>query len=286
MGVFLFAAIALIGATVLILLRPWRSSDGRADATSTQELNTRLYRDQLAELDRDLATGTLAAADHAQARADLQRRLLEDVAQTEAVDAAPGARRTSLVLAIALPVAAAGLYAFLGSPAALLPQAPAVAGAPTPQQVEQDGRGPGDPAREEPRRPEGLVDPGSLVPCDGPLLPKPRPRSDGSAPSFSAIPCCWPTMPTRWPSAPAAASKASRWNWCRQPCGSIRKTAWRCPSRPLLPTSARITPWRPATGSACCHAFRRSPTKPRWLQNMLASIASRRAGRRAPAAST
>ena len=137
MGVFLFAAIALIGATVLILLRPWRSSGGRADATSTQELNTRLYRDQLAELDRDLATGTLAAADHAQARADLQRRLLEDVAQTEAVDAAPGARRTSLVLAIALPVAAAGLYAFLGSPAALLPQAPAVAGAPTPQQVEQ-----------------------------------------------------------------------------------------------------------------------------------------------------
>ncbi len=138
MGVFLFAAIALIGLTVLLLLRPWKSGRAQADATTTRDLNTRLYRDQLAELDRDLAIGTLAPVDHAQARADLQRRLLEDAAQGETADAAPGTRRTSLVLAIALPVAAAGLYAWLGAPAALVPQAPPpVAGAPTAGQVEQ-----------------------------------------------------------------------------------------------------------------------------------------------------
>ncbi len=138
MGLFLFAAIALIVITVLLLLRPWRSGRAAADATTTRDLNTRVYRDQLAELDRDLAIGTLAPADHEPARADLQRRLLEDATQVEASDAAPGTRRTSLVLAIALPVAAAGLYAFLGAPVALLPQAPPpAAGAPTAQQVEQ-----------------------------------------------------------------------------------------------------------------------------------------------------
>ena len=45
---------------------------------STREINAGIYRDQLAELDRDLAAGTIAETDHAQARGELQRRLLDD----------------------------------------------------------------------------------------------------------------------------------------------------------------------------------------------------------------
>ena len=129
MGMFLFAAIALIGATVLLLLRPWQGRGADLDATA-REINARIYRDQLTELDRDLATGTLAAADHAQARSELQRRLLQDTAHAEAASApARQARFTPLLLALALPVAATGLYAWLGVPAAVLPQATQAAAA-------------------------------------------------------------------------------------------------------------------------------------------------------------
>ncbi len=142
MGTFLIAAFGLVGVTVLLLLRPWQSGRAERDAT-TQEINAGICRDQLAELDRDLATGMLAAADRAQARAELQRRLLQDTAHADV--AAPQGRgrtrRTSLVLAVALPLAATGLYAWLGVPTAMLPEAaPAVAAAVqarTPAEIDQ-----------------------------------------------------------------------------------------------------------------------------------------------------
>jgi cytochrome c-type biogenesis protein CcmH len=142
MGLFLFAAIGLIGVTVLLLLRPWQSAGADRDAT-TREINAGIYRDQLAELDRDLATGTLAAADHAQARAELQRRLLQDTAEADAAtpEGRSSTRRTSLVLAVVLPLAATGLYAWLGAPTALLPPAAPTAAAanrtPTAAEIDQ-----------------------------------------------------------------------------------------------------------------------------------------------------
>jgi cytochrome c-type biogenesis protein CcmH len=154
MGLFLFAAIGLIGVTVLLLLRPWQSGRAERDAT-TEEINAGVYRDQLTELDRDLATGMLAAADHVQARAELQRRLLQDTVDADAnVAASQGrgrTRRTSLVLSVALPLAATGLYAWLGAPTALLPRAaPAIAAAnQTPTLAEIDQRVAGLAARLE-----------------------------------------------------------------------------------------------------------------------------------------
>lgn len=123
MTVFLTAAALLVVFTLLLLLRPWRRR--RVDiAATTREINTGIYRDQLTELDRDLAAGTLAEADHAQARAELQRRLLDDASIDEATTTAPsGARTTSLLIAFAVPLLAASLYAWLGQPAALDPMA-------------------------------------------------------------------------------------------------------------------------------------------------------------------
>jgi len=137
MNVFLVAAIALVGATLLMLLRPWKGHRAEQEATA-RELNARIYRDQLAELDRDLAAGTLAAAGHAQARTELQRRLLEDTAGAEAAPA-PVARatRTTLSLALALPLAAAALYASFGTPAALAPHATERAAEPTMAEVQR-----------------------------------------------------------------------------------------------------------------------------------------------------
>src|SRR5512143_2098279 len=123
MNLFLVAAAALVGVTILLLLRPWQNHRADHEATA-REINTRIYRDQLAELDRDLAAGTLAGADHAAARSELQRRLLDDTGVAEPAAAqVRSTRRTSVALALVLPVAATGLYAWLGTPAALAPQA-------------------------------------------------------------------------------------------------------------------------------------------------------------------
>ncbi len=120
---FVLAAAVLVAATLLLLLRPWRHRP-TDQVASTREINTGLYRDQLAELDRDLAAGTLAASDHAQARAELQRRLLDDAGSADApAIAAKGARTTPWLIALAVPLLAAGLYTQLGQPAALDPVA-------------------------------------------------------------------------------------------------------------------------------------------------------------------
>lgn len=133
MGGFALAAALLVVATLVVLLRPWKRSAKASLATS--EVNAGVYRDQLAELDRDLAAGTLTPEDHAQARAELQRRLLDDVsAQDTPAAATASMRATAIVIALALPLAAAGMYAWRGSPQAL---DPLVARAPEQKDVEK-----------------------------------------------------------------------------------------------------------------------------------------------------
>ena len=121
MGAFMFAAMSLVAATLLLLLRPWQQPrSGERDA-SVRHVNAGVHRDQLAELDRDLASGAIAPADHAAARDELQRRLLDDTSDADTAQAHPGhGRHTVLALAIALPLGASALYAVLGEPAALL----------------------------------------------------------------------------------------------------------------------------------------------------------------------
>ncbi|MBC7992717.1 MAG: c-type cytochrome biogenesis protein CcmI [Rhizobacter sp.] len=123
MGGFVLAAAVLVAVTLLLLLRPWRRAPA-ADVASSPEVNAGVYRDQLQELDRDLAAGTLSAEDHAQARAELQRRLLDDAGNGDTQAATPfGMRYTALALVLLMPLGAAGLYAVLGTPAALDPVA-------------------------------------------------------------------------------------------------------------------------------------------------------------------
>jgi cytochrome c-type biogenesis protein CcmH len=125
MGAFLFAAVALVCLTVLLLLRPWqrRRTD---EVATTREINAGIYRDQLSELERDLAAGTIASADYEPARAELQRRLLDDTALAD-VPLAQSVRNqhTAMILAFAVPLLATALYAWLGTPAALQPGAAA-----------------------------------------------------------------------------------------------------------------------------------------------------------------
>jgi len=112
----------LAAVTLALLLRPLFSRKAGA-GVSRRDANISIYRDQMRELDADLAAGKLAQADYQRARSELEARLLEDVAAPEQPLARGGARGVAIALGAAVPVLAAALYLAIGSPAALGPQA-------------------------------------------------------------------------------------------------------------------------------------------------------------------
>lgn len=124
MTVFLIAAAVLVAASLLLLLPPLlRRQDVHAEA-SRKSINAAIYRDQLAELDRDFEGGSLSREDFEQARRELQRRLLEDAnAADETAAPRRTARRSAMLIGILLPLAAALLYFNLGSLPGLSPEA-------------------------------------------------------------------------------------------------------------------------------------------------------------------
>jgi cytochrome c-type biogenesis protein CcmH len=125
MTYFYLAAATLVVVALLLLLRPWWLSGRRVvSADFLPALNAAIHRDRLAELERDHLNGTLSASGLAEAREELQRQLLDDTAAAEVVTSSDAVgRRSGVVIAILLPLLAVGLYALLGSPAAVLPVA-------------------------------------------------------------------------------------------------------------------------------------------------------------------
>lgn len=126
---YLFIALlcGLTLATLAWLLYPLARGQRSAQETRRRSLNAAIYRDQLAELERDRQSGALAHSDFEQARDELQQRLLEDAAGDDdphMAGAHAPARRTALSLVVLLPLAAAALYAWLGNPAAMHARAP------------------------------------------------------------------------------------------------------------------------------------------------------------------
>lgn len=93
---------------------------GRAVARRMAEQEVSVYRDQLGEVERDLARGVIAPGEAEAARTEIARRLIK--ADTALQSAAPLAadatsRRVAAAGAIVLmPALAVGLYVLLGSP--------------------------------------------------------------------------------------------------------------------------------------------------------------------------
>lgn len=128
-GLFVAAAGILSLATLALLL--WPLLRGRRPAPPRAAFDARLYRDQLAEVERDAARGLLAPVEAEAARAEVKRRLLAAAdAGGEAADASPAAgsikagaaaaqpRRWLSVVALTLllPTIATLLYLELGQP--------------------------------------------------------------------------------------------------------------------------------------------------------------------------
>jgi cytochrome c-type biogenesis protein CcmH len=131
-------AVALLGLASLalaMLLAPLCVR--RRSPASRDAYNLVVYRDQLAEIERDLARGVLAAEHAEAARAEIARRILalkSADGETGAGPAGPVAPRAAAIVAILLvPLAAGIVYWQLGSPS--LPDQPfaerAAAGTPS-----------------------------------------------------------------------------------------------------------------------------------------------------------
>jgi len=109
---FAIVATAILGRALLT---------GGGGAASTADYDIQVYRDQLKELDRDVARGVIGAEEAERARVEISRRLLDADRKARASEAAGKAPRAATVTAFALSgvvVLGGGLwlYADMGAP--------------------------------------------------------------------------------------------------------------------------------------------------------------------------
>jgi len=110
----------LAAAVIALLLRPLLSRRV-ADGVSSDALNTSLYAEQLAELEADLRAGKVSQSDFDRASRELKGRLVEDVSGAQAPRSTTQSRLTAVVVGVAVPLCAVGIYLLVGSPQLLHP---------------------------------------------------------------------------------------------------------------------------------------------------------------------
>ena len=104
---------------VLLRQRPVVSHASQAKA------NAKVYRDQIADLDREHQSGHISDSEWQQSRDELSLRLLEDTSAQDdpAAKQEKPALWTAVLVAVALPLSAIGMYMWVGEPDALNPMA-------------------------------------------------------------------------------------------------------------------------------------------------------------------
>jgi cytochrome c-type biogenesis protein CcmH len=117
--VLIWTILACLTAIVLfILLRPLAGGD--AGEPARDAFDAAVYRDQLGEIERDSARGLIGEPEAEAARIEIARRLLAADSREDAQDpgstAGVAARAAMVVVAVAVPLAAIGLYLAYGSP--------------------------------------------------------------------------------------------------------------------------------------------------------------------------
>lgn len=112
---WIVAALLTFGASLAVLLP--LTSRPKADSTDAHDLE--VYRDQLAEIDRDAARGLIGDAEAEQARAEIARRILRLNAGGQSAIAprfAGAGRAIGAAAVLAVPLISWGIYATIGSP--------------------------------------------------------------------------------------------------------------------------------------------------------------------------
>ena len=126
MTAFIVFAGLLVAGALLLILPPLLGYGRRNQVQERQSaMVLAVLREQLADLDAELAEGRIDAAAHARSREELERRALEE-AEVAAEMADSADRRPSKAWALAtgltIPALAVGTYLMIGEPAALDPK--------------------------------------------------------------------------------------------------------------------------------------------------------------------
>jgi cytochrome c-type biogenesis protein CcmH len=121
------AAVLLLLAMWMVVGTLWRRPAPAQARQSASQTNLSVLKAQLAQLDQDLAAGSLDRAQHAQSRAEIERRVLDEESVAIAPVRSGSPHATLVLLLLAVPLLAVALYALLGTPQALLPGAAAIA---------------------------------------------------------------------------------------------------------------------------------------------------------------
>ncbi len=131
MTAFVVIAAMLVAGALLFVLPPLLAR--RQPVGSGVELpqaNAQVLREQIVEIDQQLASGRLGPGEHADVSAEIRRRVLEG-ATASAPSAPPREGRAwpvALLIGVLVPALVVGMYLVLGSPAALDPPAVAAQG--------------------------------------------------------------------------------------------------------------------------------------------------------------
>jgi cytochrome c-type biogenesis protein CcmH len=115
---FLVGAAVTVALVLTLLLRPFLSKNAGAQM-SQRELNAAIFREQMAKLEQDLAEGILGQEDYTQARAELQRRVLEDTREEDAASTLRAPRKTVIAVALIVPMVAGAMYLLIGNPGSM-----------------------------------------------------------------------------------------------------------------------------------------------------------------------
>jgi cytochrome c-type biogenesis protein CcmH len=114
---WVIAAILTLGASLAVLLP---LTGGMKGVSPAGDHDLEVYRDQLSELDRDVARGLIQPGEAEEARAEIGRRILRLDAAERRGSANPassrGARLVASVAVLTVPLLSWGIYGMLGSP--------------------------------------------------------------------------------------------------------------------------------------------------------------------------
>ncbi|MBL8908137.1 MAG: c-type cytochrome biogenesis protein CcmI [Rhizobiales bacterium] len=113
--IFWLAMAGLTAAVMAALV--WPLSRRAPEAASRAQYDAAIYRDQLAELERDAARGIIGPAEAEAARNEVSRRILGTLGGEASADAgAPRTVRPALWAALLVPFVAVPIYLWAGSP--------------------------------------------------------------------------------------------------------------------------------------------------------------------------
>lgn len=125
MTVFVILAAALVAGALLFVLPPVLGKGARARAVLLRQQQGQtaltILREQLEELKQDHAAGRIDDATYQRGREELEARVLEEATSSEAGQDARPLKSAAVIIALCVPLAAAGFYAWLGNPAGLDP---------------------------------------------------------------------------------------------------------------------------------------------------------------------